>query len=226
MKSIRAPHTIAGPLALKAWRTLLRRLYISRSEEENIVSGFHEAYLARRPQALWLGEPVFGPPLDLWIYQETVYDTRPDLVVAVETLNAGYLADLCEIAGHGEVLSVEAVDDTGSWSMSRRRGLTVVDASLEDSEVVEGAATRAAAVQTVMVVLGAQGGGRELERHLRLFGPLVSKGSYLIVENSGHPLRKQAISQFVGQCRAFVVDRSKEKFYLTFNSGGYLRRQR
>ena len=71
---------------------------------------------------------------------------------------------------------------------------------------------------------------------LRAYAPLVSEGSYLIVEDSnvgGHPTYPEfgpgpmeAIEEFLETeaGRPFEVDRSREKFYLTFNPKGYLRR--
>lgn len=99
-----------------------------------------------------MGEQVSTTRPDLWIYQETVHETNPELVVAVDTPNAGYLADL--------------------------------------------------------------------------YGPLVSRGCDLIVEDTSDPVRARAVAEFANQNPAFVADRSKEKLYLTFNGGGYLRRRR
>jgi cephalosporin hydroxylase len=70
---------------------------------------------------------------------------------------------------------------------------------------------------------------------LRLYAPLVSAGSYLIVEDSnvnGHPVVSdfgpgpaEAVEQFLAETEEFEVDRSREKFFLTFNPSGYLRKR-
>ena len=64
---------------------------------------------------------------------------------------------------------------------------------------------------------------------LRAYSPLVSPGSYLIVEDTnvnGHPALPEhgpgpmeAVEEFL------EVDVAREKFFLTFNPRGFLRRR-
>ena len=64
---------------------------------------------------------------------------------------------------------------------------------------------------------------------------MVSVGSYMIVEDmhlAGHPVRTgigdptAAVEQFLRERDDFVPDRSREKFVLTWNRGGWLKRVR
>jgi len=59
----------------------------------------------------------------------------------------------------------------------------------------------------------------------------VTKGSYLIVEDTviGHPVMRdfgdgpmEAVEQFLKENTDFTVDKTREKFYLSFNPNGYL----
>src|SRR4029434_834476 len=62
--------------------------------------------------------------------------------------------------------------------------------------------------------------------------PLVTPGSYLVVEDTninGHPVYEafgpgpmEAVQDFLKERDDFEVDRSREKFLLTFNPGGWL----
>jgi hypothetical protein len=71
--------------------------------------------------------------------------------------------------------------------------------------------------------------------HHRLYSPLVTPGSYLIVEDTnvnGHPVvpefgpgPMEAVRDFVRQCPDFEPDLHRETFLLTFNPLGYLRRR-
>ena len=64
--------------------------------------------------------------------------------------------------------------------------------------------------------------------------PVVPVGCYLIVEDSNiGRIRKdlmpgplQAVETFLASTDEFVVDREREKFLITFNPSGYLRRVR
>ena len=74
----------------------------------------------------------------------------------------------------------------------------------------------------------------EQKQVLITYHDLVSPGSYCVVEDSnvnGHPVAREhgpgpmeAIRVFLGENRAFEVDHAREKFFLTFNPDGFLKR--
>src|SRR5262245_30996750 len=58
----------------------------------------------------WLGVTVWKCPLDLWVYQEIVHEIRPDLIVETGTAFGGsalYLASICDLIGHGHVVTID-----------------------------------------------------------------------------------------------------------------------
>ena len=67
---------------------------------------------------------------------------------------------------------------------------------------------------------------------LKLYNNFVTKGSYLIVEDTninGHPAYPdfgpgpmEAVEEFLKENEDYMIDKSKEKYYMTFNPGGYL----
>jgi cephalosporin hydroxylase len=74
-------------------------------------------------------------------------------------------------------------------------------------------------------------------QELRIYGGLVSKGSYIIVEDTnvnGHPVDPghgpgpmEAVKKFLNEDRNFIIDNEKEKFFLTYNPCnpcGYLKK--
>ena len=76
-------------------------------------------------KATWLGTQALKNPLDLWIYQEIMAETRPEVVVETGTYRGGsalYLASVCDLLGTGEVVSIDiepARDDYPSTRASR-----------------------------------------------------------------------------------------------------------
>ena len=75
----------------KRWRRVVKRTTQSR----RTLRWFHRLYydegLTRGTWGAtsWLGVPVQKLPLDLWIYQEVVCETAPELVVETGTASGG-----------------------------------------------------------------------------------------------------------------------------------------
>lgn len=60
----------------------------------------------------WMGATVKKCPLDLWIYQEIIYETKPDIIIEGGTLHGGsalYLANVCDLIGNGQILTIDIV---------------------------------------------------------------------------------------------------------------------
>ncbi len=67
---------------------------------------------------------------------------------------------------------------------------------------------------------------------MKIYSEFVTQGSYLIVEDTninGHPVAgnfgpgpMEAVNQFLATHNNFLIDKRREKFYLTFNSHGYI----
>jgi cephalosporin hydroxylase len=91
-----------------------------------------------------------------------------------------------------------------------------------------------AGADTVLVLLDSDHAKDHVLREIGVYGTLVTPGSYLVVEDTnvnGHPVEPEfgpgpmeAVEEFLRERRDFVVDETREKFYLTFNPRGYLRK--
>lgn len=87
---------------------------------------------------------------------------------------------------------------------------------------------------TVMVILDSDHRAEHVLEEMRLYGPMVPVGSYLIVQDSnigGHPVSPEqgpgpmeAIEEFLAESDAFRSDRTRERFLFSFHPKGYLRR--
>jgi cephalosporin hydroxylase len=183
----------------------------------------------------WLGIHTAKCPLDLWIFQEIIAETRPDLIIETGTHLGGsalFLACMCDLVDNGEVLTIDVVDDPGR---PRHRRVSYLHGSSTDPAVVEEATRRAGEAERVMVVLDSDHTAAHVFAELTLLAPLVTPGCYLVVEDTivnGNPVLPdfgpgpgEALARYVAAPPSrFVVDRTREKFHLTFNPGGYLRR--
>ena len=212
---------------------------IVRSERAtDVVNDFRRLYYEHPKQTWrntrWLGVPLCKCPLDLWIYQELLTELRPDLVIETGTFVGGsalYLASIMDLLNHGQVVTVDHGRRAGLPEHSRIEYL--VGSSVSDG-IMDVMRARAESKSTVMVVLDSAHQRDHVLRELELYGPLVTPGSYLVVEDTivnGHPVLpdfgpgpREAVDEFLATSHHFVADARRERFMLTFNPGGYLRR--
>jgi len=205
-----------------------------------ITHRFHKLYYYRRAQTWrntrWLGTDVQKCPLDLWIYQELLYEVRPDWIIETGTAyggSASYLASLCDVLSHGQVLTIDPVERAGRPVHPR---IDYLRGRSTDPEVVARVARQVEGARAVLVLLDSDHSYANVLAELRIYHGFVTPGSYCVVEDGnvgGHPVAREfgagpteAVRTFLGETDAFAVDREREKFYLTFNPGGYLRRVR
>ena len=87
---------------------------------DEAATAFHMAYHSDASgtwqNTFWQGVPVWKCPLDLWIYQEILYETRPDVIIETGTKNGGsacFFGSLFDLIGQGRVLSIDIKDESG-----------------------------------------------------------------------------------------------------------------
>jgi cephalosporin hydroxylase len=171
---------------------------------------------------------------DLWIYQEILHEIRPAVIIECGTANGGsaiFLASICELLGRGEVVTIDIAEQAGRPAHQR---ITYLTGSSTSPEIFSSVEQLVGSRGPVLVILDSNHERDHVLDELRLYAPLVSSGSYLIVEDSninGHPVLPEfgpgpaeAIDEFLAESEDFFVDRTREKFFLTFNPGGYLRK--
>lgn len=206
------------------WRASARRLYIGAASERATVAAFRRRYEGSDISFQWMGGAMATCPLDLWVYQEIVHEIGPELVIAT-TASARYLAAICQLTNRGEVVWI----GSGSGLAGAQPRLRAVAEPPLSAVALAEVLALAAGKTRVLVVLGPGPDGTPSSEELRRYGPLVTAGSFLIVEGSTPALdapggAESVLEEFLGENPSFVVDASKEKLYLTFNRNGYLRR--
>jgi cephalosporin hydroxylase len=185
--------------------------------------------------ATWLGTQTLKNPLDLWVYQEILVETKPEVIVETGTYRGGsafYLASLCDLTDVGEVVSID-IEPAREDYPAHPRITYLGGRSSTDPEVVQEVRMRAEGKRT-LVILDSDHSQQHVEAELAIYASLVTAGSYVIVEDSNiGQIRKdlmpgplQAIETFLAATDDFEIDRSREKFLITFNPSGYLRRVR
>ena len=186
-------------------------------------------------EATWLGHRLNRYPADLHVYQELLAGVRPDVVVVAGDDaglggRASFLASVCDQLGHGNVVAVGRGEVSERPSHARVTHLT---GAPEDPAVAAEVAASAPGEPNALVILGLGEVARVVTAFDR-YAPLVPVGSYVVVENTvvnGRPTASgfgpgphEAVVAILGRHREFVPDPAGERYTLTFNRGGYLKR--
>jgi len=210
-------------------------------EEINIISRFHDLYYRRwlaggdTIDVSWFGHVVRKCPLDLWIYQELLVRNRPDLVIETGTLYGGsalFMATIMDIMDHGRVVTIDKESKPGRPPHPRVSYWT--GSSVDEAIVFK--ARQAVGSGRAMVVLDSDHSAAHVFREIMCYSPLLQIGDYLVVEDTnvnGHPTYQEygsgpmeAVEKFLSQTDEFMIDVRCERFLLTMNPRGYLRRIR
>jgi len=202
-------------------------------KEQKIIDEFHKLWYPRQ-EVWWQGVLMMKCPMDLLMYQEIVYECRPDLIIECGTFNGGsalYLAHLCDIRQHGTVLTI---DINRSLHFPLHPRITYATGNSVSKDVLKTVEAVASGVRRVMVILDSDHSKAHVLKELEAYSPFVTKGQYLIVEDTnihGHPAREdlppgpwEALEAWLPKNPGFIRDQACERFLMTLNPGGYLRR--
>ena len=187
--------------------------------------------------------PVAGNPLDLWTMQQILYEQQPDFVIETGTGQGGtalYWASVLASAGldRSRVLTVDRQNLAAEASKNPlwKKYVEFVPGDSTDTQLVSRIAERVKGRKTVVTLDSVPTMPHVLEE-LRLYSPLVSHGSYLVVQATnldGVPAQPgsgpgpyEAVRRFLAESagQGFEKDLSREMMVLTFNPGGWLRRK-
>jgi cephalosporin hydroxylase len=183
----------------------------------------------------WMGHPVWQNVLDLWTIQETLVEIKPDLLIECGTNRGGsaiFYGQLFDLLGKGRVITID-IEKMHDRSHPR---VTFLIGSSTDPEIVS--QVRAAAENVpgpVLVILDSDHSAAHVARELDAYAPLVTPGSFLLVQDgvidvlpilrSERPGPLPAIQAFLKSHPEFEVDCGRnERFLITHHPMGWLRR--
>jgi cephalosporin hydroxylase len=204
------------------------------------VDRFHHLYYHRwidqasdTVNLSWFGYQLVKCPLDMWMYQELLVRTRPDFVVEAGTYFGGsalYLASILDHLGHGQVITIDITPQPNRPVHPR---IDYVLGSSIDPAVVQ-SVLESVAGRRAMVILDSDHTEDHVHAEMIAYSPLVHVGDYMIVEDTnvnGHPAwpsfgpgPMEAVNRFLSERQDFEIDARCERFLMTMNPRGYLRR--
>jgi cephalosporin hydroxylase len=183
--------------------------------------------------------PSQQAPTDNWSMQEIIAEIRPDYIIETGTANGGtslfYAAVLSYVNPEGKVITVDVeqhVENASKLPIWKQRVEMIVGSSV-DPKVTDHIAQEVSG-KKVLVTLDSLHTHDHVLQEMEIYSKLVTPGSYLVVQDTninGHPVHPgsgpgpmEAVQDFLKTHDNFVVDRSREKFLLTFYPKGWLKR--
>lgn len=232
-------HSLKHELA-KFRDVIYSRIYISPEAKKSIVSRFHRLYFDSHRfgktwgDTFWLGAVTKKCPLDMWVYQEIIFEQRPDVIVECGTAMGGsalFMATICDLVGNGKIITIDTKKTPG---LPKHKRIKYIVGSSTSDEIVNQVKSMIKKGNKTIVILDSAHNRDHVFKELQLYNKMVTKGSYLIVEDTqlnGHPVMPnygpgpmEAVNDFLKTSNDFVIDKTKEKFYMTFNPRGYLKK--
>jgi len=202
----------------------------------------------------WLGFKVLQVPQDLQAMQEIIWEVKPDLIIETGVAFGGSLMfcasmlALLEVCGEikdGRVIGVEInlfpENSFKILSHPLSKYINIISGSSVNKDIVKSIKYISNMKKRILVCLDSNHTHEHVLAELRAYAPLVSVGSYIIVNDTGvedlpdkmsfnRPWGKgnnprTAVIEFLEENDDFIIDESiDERLIISGNLGGYLRR--
>lgn len=212
------------------------------SKDQAVINRFTQIYydsLVWGGKTHWLGIPILQTPTDNWIMQEIITEVKPDFIIETGTFHGGtalFYASILEMVNKsGKVITIDIDPKVEQVSKLKifRDHVEVIKGDSVSPEVINAIAARVRG-HKVLVTLDSLHTKEHVLKEMRLYSDFVSLNSYMVVQDTvvnGHPLLPdfgegpmEAVEEFLKTRNDFAIDRSKEKFLLTFYPSGYLKK--
>jgi cephalosporin hydroxylase len=140
----------------------------------------------------WMGRPIIKFPQDIIALQEVIWEVKPDLIIETGIAHGGsiiFSASMLELLGNdGKVIAVD-IDirehnriEIEKHPMMKR--ITMLQGSSVDPAIVKQIADYAKGFKNVLVCLDSNHTHQHVLDELRLYAPLVSLNSYIILPDT------------------------------------------
>jgi len=182
----------------------------------------------------WMGVGTAKCPMDMWMYQEIMFNLKTDLIIETGTYAGGsalFFAQMFDLMGRGKIISIDIQDFKGRPEHPR---IEYITGSSIDPDIIAKLQPAVDAAESVWVILDADHHAPFKLKELELYSPMVSVNSYIIAEDSCFdeypawpeygPGPAAAITEFISMNDNFEIDRSLEHHMISYAPRGFLKR--
>ena len=175
----------------------------------------------------WMGRPIIQLPDDLIRLQELIYGVQPDVIIETGVAHGGglvFYASLCKAMSRGRVVGIDIEIRPHNRQAIEQHALssfiTLIEGSSAHPEIVARAQALIRPGDKVIVFLDSCHTKKHVFEELEAYGPLVTKGSYMVAMDGimgkvvGAPRTQpdwgwnnpsEAAKEFVGKHPEFVL---------------------
>lgn len=180
------------------------------------------------------GIPTLKNPLDFWMYQQILWENRPDVVIEIGNYCGGStlsLAHACDAIGKGRIIGVDTDHDRVPPEVRAHPRITLFTG--DASEMLPTVEDSLQSYEQVMVIEDSAHTYENTLKVLEGYAHLVGVGQYFVVEDGichhgldvgPQPGPYEAVETFVTLKDNFLVDRDREGYCITWNPKGYLKK--
>ena len=233
--------TLVVLVGLNAYQCVNQGSAVPQLSEREIIEQFHLSFGAVSKNQ-WYGIPTWQNPLDVWITQEIMFETKPDFVVECGTFRGGsailWAAILKNITLGGRIITIDIKDTRNPLAkvhpLAAERVEFLLGSSTDPKIVAE--VKRRVKGKKVLLILDSLHTRDHVLNELNSYWDIVDVGSYILVQDTavnGHPIAPdygpgpwEAVEDFLEVNKNFEIDKSRERFGLTNNPSGFLKRVR
>lgn len=186
-------------------------------------------------ETTYFGVTALKSPMDFWVYQEIIFDMKPDVIIEIGNNQGGStlaLAHLCDLLGTGKIIGLDISHEQIPEIVSQHPRITLIegDACSSFSKVKQLISEK----DRVLIVEDSSHTYENTLNVLNTYSPLTKSGDYFIVEDTicyhglevgSQPGPYEAVEKFISENDSFEIDRTKESFLITWNPKGYIKRK-
>jgi len=181
-------------------------------------------------QTTYFGVRALQSPTDYWVYQEIIFETRPDVIIEIGNASGGSalaLAHICDLLDHGRLIGLDLSHAGIPERVKRHPRITLIEG--DACESFGQVARLISGDERVLVIEDSSHTYENTLNVLRRYSGLVKKGDYFIVEDGichhGLPIGPkpgpfEAVETFVNENSEFELDRKQRVFSHNLESQG------
>jgi cephalosporin hydroxylase len=176
-------------------------------------------------------------PFDLVIYEELFWEIKPTVVIEIGNRYGGFslwLRDRMKLVGvDGKIITIdiEPLADGNFKEYKSDKFISIVG-DCNSSETIEKVKKNIKKDDVVMIVEDSSHAFDNTYKVLENYKDIVTVGSYLVIEDGicdiidlgVNPGPMKAVEEWINDNKEFEIDRSKERYIMTYNPKGYLKR--